>query len=117
MNQVAQSIFYFNYRRGDDLLLDEEGVRCTGVAEAHSKAVACARALLSADILCGWLDLDQEIVITSGDGTTSLSLPFEKVLEARPSSGRRSLAAAVPSCPAEPVPGNRARALGPSMKE
>ena len=58
--------FFFDLRRGSAVLRDCDGTALVDEAAARTFAVINARALISADVAEGVIDLDQEIVIYDG---------------------------------------------------
>ena len=82
-------LFFFHLRSGADLLVDEEGVRCSSLDEARALALRAAREIISEDVLAGELDLDQEIIVTSR-GRIAASIAFSDAVGfRRPSSAAR----------------------------
>lgn len=77
-----KSTFYFNFRQGNLLVADAEGVRCHDLADAQAKALAAARGMFAADALAGSVDLDQEITILSGDEVVA-SVSFQDAVTFR----------------------------------
>lgn len=58
--------FFFDLRIGSAVLKDRDGTALVDEAAARTFAVINARALISADVCEGVIDLDQEIVILDG---------------------------------------------------
>ncbi|HEX4739620.1 MAG TPA: hypothetical protein VH331_18890 [Allosphingosinicella sp.] len=73
--------YFFHLRDGVDLLLDAEGRILDGDAEIAAAALTEARAILSADILTGWVNLDQRIEVEDGEGALIHRLRFEDAFE------------------------------------
>ena len=75
MEQAKPMLFFFNLRRGGEVLEDPEGVACLDVEEARSKAVLAARSMMASEAMSGIVDLDQEITVVT-DNEIVASIPF-----------------------------------------
>lgn len=71
--------YYFHLHTRHGTLIDEEGCRTT-LADAVQAALYFARDLMSADLLNGYLDLEQSIVVAAADGEVVHELPFDQAI-------------------------------------
>ena len=62
------ALYFFHLRDGVDILLDPEGRTLDGQAAIAAAALSEARALFSADVLTGRVDLDQRIEVEDDKG-------------------------------------------------
>jgi hypothetical protein len=72
--------FYFDLRGGSSFIADEEGAELADEHAAVAAAVRQARSLLSADILTGTLNLNQEIVVSDAGRRELARVAFEDVI-------------------------------------
>ena len=75
--------YFFHLRKGSRVLNDPEGVVCADSEAAIAVALKSARAILSADICEGVVDLDQEILVTSECDQLIGSVPFAQAVHFR----------------------------------
>ncbi|KFG88913.1 hypothetical protein BV98_003313 [Sphingobium herbicidovorans NBRC 16415] len=69
--------YHFHLLDRSGMLSDEEGVALDSLADALRLALANARALMSADVANGVIDLNGAIQVTDDQSRTLLILPFE----------------------------------------
>src|SRR3989442_374845 len=69
-------LFFLHIRHRDGLILDEEGSLHPDFAAAQRMAIAAAREMIGADLLCGLIDLDQSIAILDDTDAVLGEVPF-----------------------------------------
>jgi len=69
--------YFFHLRDGGDLLLDPEGRNLEGDEAIAAAALSEARAIVSADVLTGSVNLDQRIEVEDRAGALVHRLRFE----------------------------------------
>lgn len=72
--------FYFNLHECGHSTLDNEGVLLADVAAARDKAVAEARAIMSAEVFEGRLCLGSNIEVLGYNGELAVNVPFVEAL-------------------------------------
>lgn len=75
-------ILYFHLHDGVGRLPDPEGAEVT-LAQARTRALHEARALIAHDVLEGIIDLRQRIEVEEADGTVFQTLSFRDAVEIR----------------------------------
>jgi hypothetical protein len=89
--------FYLHIRHRDGLILDEEGSLHPDFAAAQRMAIAAAREMIGADLLCGLIDLDQFIAILDDSGAVLGEVPFVTSFGLVGGDGFRAAVAPAPS--------------------
>lgn len=72
--------FYFNLHECGHCTPDDEGVLLADVSAAREKAVAEARAIMSAEVAEGRLCLSCSIEVLAEDGRAAVNVPFAEAL-------------------------------------
>jgi hypothetical protein len=72
--------YYFNVRRGNDLISDPEGIEFGAVDDAREEAKQAARDILADRVKHGELVDDGEFEIIDERGVKILTVPFRSVL-------------------------------------
>lgn len=72
--------FYFNLHECGHCTPDEEGVLLADLDAARHKAVAEARAIMSAEVAEGRLCLSCNIEVLGDDGRPAINVPFAEAL-------------------------------------
>jgi hypothetical protein len=72
--------YYFNVRRGNDLISDPEGLEFGAVDDAREEAKQAARDILADRVKHGELVDDGEFEIIDERGVKILTVPFRSVL-------------------------------------
>ena len=72
--------FHFHIVNGSGTTPDDQGQELSGPDEARATAIEGARSLLSAEVLCGNLDLRGRIEVTDERGAVIMTVEFRDVL-------------------------------------
>ncbi len=72
--------YFFNIRDGDQLIRDDEGMRCEDMEAARFEARCSARDLIAQEIAGGRLPDGRKIEITDGDGAVMETVTLRDVL-------------------------------------
>src|ERR1043166_9082446 len=73
--------YFFHLRDGSDVLLDSEGRNLADDAAIAAAALVEARAIMSADMLSGWVNLGQRIEVEDDKGGLVHRLRFQDAVE------------------------------------
>jgi hypothetical protein len=74
--------FYINFRKGDLLVIDDEGIELPNIEAARDWAIASARDLVSEAIKYNGDITVQAVVITDEDGQEVMTIVMRDVLPA-----------------------------------
>lgn len=72
--------YFFNIKRGDEVIADEEGIHLPNLDAVREEARASAEEILSQEILEGDLPKDQSFVVRDESGQIVLTLNFGALL-------------------------------------
>jgi len=72
--------YYFHLRNTHDLVLDPDGKEFSVRSQINDEAIREARAIISADVLEGFVDLDQKIEVYDENELLICSIPFSRAV-------------------------------------